>query len=384
MRRWPTRSHQRSAHRVGNLFRSSLEPWVCGPLALSRGGLARESAAVACCGCSGSRTACGPPLLALAGKWLKRGLPCRELHCPPCQVPLTRRGGVHGRRCDDRSRSAQGQRHGSGAGPGDQDGDRGGPVRQQRGWLWAAGGLGPPAGAAPLGGGGLPRRGPAAGAAAGRRRRARAGGARQAGCPGAGVLPGAMAARPAGTTPCRCGWPPWSASRKHPRIPARHGRDARREFEYARHGTISIIAAMNVATGQVIAERIHRNDSAAFTAFLVRRLRAAHMLLHARRVANLELLRKELRRRPRHIQRILQRPARSTNRAQLHREAKAVMVRPAARDQVPAGRRRPGPPGGRRPWPRLLRARPPSRRSAPCRSAPGRPSARRASAAARS
>ncbi len=173
-------------------------------------------------------------------------------------------------------------------------------------------------------------------------------------------------------------------SRKHPRIPARHGRDARREFEYARHGTISIIAAMNVATGQVIAERIHRNDSAAFTAFLVRRLRAAHMLLHARRVANLELLRKELRRRPRHIQRILQRPARSTNRAQLHREAKAVMVRPAARDQVPAGRRRPGPPGGRRPWPRLLRARPPSRRSAPCRSAPGRPSARRASAAARS
>ena len=57
-------------------------------------------------------------------------------------------------------------------------------------------------------------------------------------------------------------------SRKHPQTPARAGRDARREFEYVRHGTISIIAAMNVATGQVIAERIDRNNSAAFTAFL--------------------------------------------------------------------------------------------------------------------
>jgi transposase len=57
-------------------------------------------------------------------------------------------------------------------------------------------------------------------------------------------------------------------SRKHPGIPARPGRDTRREFEYVRHGVISIIAAMNVTTGQVIAERIDRNDSAAFTGFL--------------------------------------------------------------------------------------------------------------------
>lgn len=57
-------------------------------------------------------------------------------------------------------------------------------------------------------------------------------------------------------------------SRKHPEIPARPGRGARREFEYIRHSTISVIAAMNVTTGEVIAERIHRNDSAAFTAFL--------------------------------------------------------------------------------------------------------------------
>ena len=43
-------------------------------------------------------------------------------------------------------------------------------------------------------------------------------------------------------------------SRKHPGTPARPGRDARREFEYVRHGTISIIAAMNVTTGEVIAD----------------------------------------------------------------------------------------------------------------------------------
>jgi transposase len=59
-----------------------------------------------------------------------------------------------------------------------------------------------------------------------------------------------------------------ATSRTHPQAPARPGRDARREFEYAWGGTVSIVAAMNVATGQVIAERIRRNDSATFTAFL--------------------------------------------------------------------------------------------------------------------
>lgn len=46
------------------------------------------------------------------------------------------------------------------------------------------------------------------------------------------------------------------------------GRDRRLEFEYRRHGTVSIVAAMDVATGQVIAERIERNDSAHFIRFL--------------------------------------------------------------------------------------------------------------------
>jgi len=71
-------------------------------------------------------------------------------------------------------------------------------------------------------------------------------------------------------------------SRKHPGVPARPGRDARREFEYVRHGTISIVAAMNVATGQVITERIHRNDSATFTRFLamLHQMIPPHLRIH--------------------------------------------------------------------------------------------------------
>jgi transposase len=57
-------------------------------------------------------------------------------------------------------------------------------------------------------------------------------------------------------------------SRKYPELAAGPGRAARREFEYVRHGTVSILAAMNVADGQVWAERIDRNNSAAFIAFL--------------------------------------------------------------------------------------------------------------------
>lgn len=71
-------------------------------------------------------------------------------------------------------------------------------------------------------------------------------------------------------------------SRTHPSIPGRPGRDARREFEYARHGTVSIIAAMNVTTGEVIAERISRNDSVTFTAFLsmLHQMIPPHLRIH--------------------------------------------------------------------------------------------------------
>jgi transposase len=57
-------------------------------------------------------------------------------------------------------------------------------------------------------------------------------------------------------------------SRKHPDQPARPGRVARREFEYVRHGTVSIVAALHVHTGEILTEQITRNDSATFIAFL--------------------------------------------------------------------------------------------------------------------
>jgi transposase len=57
-------------------------------------------------------------------------------------------------------------------------------------------------------------------------------------------------------------------SRKHPEQPMAPGRAARREFEYIRHGTISIIAALNVHSGEVLTERIIKNDSATFIQFL--------------------------------------------------------------------------------------------------------------------
>lgn len=59
-------------------------------------------------------------------------------------------------------------------------------------------------------------------------------------------------------------------SRKHPGRPAAPGRAVRQEFEYVRHGTASIIAALDITTGQVVAEPITRNDSATFVAFLAR------------------------------------------------------------------------------------------------------------------
>ena len=46
------------------------------------------------------------------------------------------------------------------------------------------------------------------------------------------------------------------------------GAGRRREFEYVRNGTASIIAALHIATGQVVTEPIEHNDSVTFTGFL--------------------------------------------------------------------------------------------------------------------
>lgn len=57
--------------------------------------------------------------------------------------------------------------------------------------------------------------------------------------------------------------------RKRKDQPARAGRRARREWEYIRHGTASLFAALDVHSGEVLAEPIPgKNDSQNFCAFL--------------------------------------------------------------------------------------------------------------------
>ena len=58
-------------------------------------------------------------------------------------------------------------------------------------------------------------------------------------------------------------------SRKYPTRAVAPGRAARREFEYRRHGTVSLMAAMNVVDGTVLANIIERNDSVTFIKFLI-------------------------------------------------------------------------------------------------------------------
>ena len=56
--------------------------------------------------------------------------------------------------------------------------------------------------------------------------------------------------------------------RKYPDHALAPGRPRRREFEYVRHGTASLVAAMDVHRGAVVARPIERNDSTTFCAFL--------------------------------------------------------------------------------------------------------------------
>lgn len=55
---------------------------------------------------------------------------------------------------------------------------------------------------------------------------------------------------------------------KHPTTPAAPGQPTRREFEYVRHGTATLIAALDVASGQVLGHDVARNDAASFIGFL--------------------------------------------------------------------------------------------------------------------
>jgi transposase len=57
-------------------------------------------------------------------------------------------------------------------------------------------------------------------------------------------------------------------SRKYPTEPEAPGRPEWVEFEYRRHGTASIVAALDVHSGNVVAENIERNTAAQFMGFL--------------------------------------------------------------------------------------------------------------------
>jgi transposase len=56
--------------------------------------------------------------------------------------------------------------------------------------------------------------------------------------------------------------------RRHPDQSPGAGRPRRREFEYVRHGTASLVAALDVHSGKVVAKPIERNNSKTFCAFL--------------------------------------------------------------------------------------------------------------------
>lgn len=59
-----------------------------------------------------------------------------------------------------------------------------------------------------------------------------------------------------------------ATNRRYPTRPVAAGRPARRDVHYVRHGTASLVAALDVATGKVHARDIARNDSVHFTEFL--------------------------------------------------------------------------------------------------------------------
>src|SRR5580704_11703420 len=56
--------------------------------------------------------------------------------------------------------------------------------------------------------------------------------------------------------------------RKDPVLPLSPGRAERHGFEYVRHGTLSLYAAFNTKTGEVLGKTATRHTSAEFVAFL--------------------------------------------------------------------------------------------------------------------
>lgn len=65
-------------------------------------------------------------------------------------------------------------------------------------------------------------------------------------------------------------------------LPLSPGRIERHGFEYYRHGTRSLFAALNTQTGAVVGQTVPRHTTAAFVTFLERRLadQPAHREIH--------------------------------------------------------------------------------------------------------
>jgi transposase len=74
-------------------------------------------------------------------------------------------------------------------------------------------------------------------------------------------------------------------NRLDPALPLSPGRLERHGFEYDRHGTLSLFAALNTRTGKVLGAPVDRHNSAAFVAFLesllasVGRKKEVHIIL---------------------------------------------------------------------------------------------------------
>ncbi len=62
--------------------------------------------------------------------------------------------------------------------------------------------------------------------------------------------------------------------RREPILPLSPGRAERHGFEYVRHGTLSLYAAFNTKTGEVVGKTVRRHTSQEFVAFLEKLLAA--------------------------------------------------------------------------------------------------------------
>jgi hypothetical protein len=84
--------------------------------------------------------------------------------------------------------------------------------------------------------------------------------------------------------------------RSQPMLPIRPGQPARRSHDYTRHGTTSLFAALDIATGKIIGKRYGRHRAAEFRKFLDEIEAAVPRELHVHLVMDALLTDKKIRR----------------------------------------------------------------------------------------